>query len=225
MRILVGILAIVGLWGSGDAAGLVIDDFTVGAFLLGREGGIPPQTVAATQVDSTGSAILGGRRDVKLQKLSGSGTQPYVHGVAGVPGLVSYNSNFGCNAIWTVAYGAGRELGFDLTAEGGSAFEVELHSGDMWSGPRPTPLTIRVWSGSGSATVTQDLIAVGTYTYPFADFAGVDFSDVDRIEFEVVQQSESNDAIDFAFSCFRTNGDAPTPVDAESWGALKARFR
>ncbi|MBC8368244.1 hypothetical protein H8E52_12630 [bacterium] len=209
------------------AIGLMIDDFQAGAYELGREGTNPPYTVSDTQYDAGGEHIIGGQRDVTFYKISGDGTQPNCNCIpdveyAGDLGFSTYNSAFGCNAVWTTTYGLGSDLNTNMT--GGDALEVSLISGDMDNSDpqRPVALTLRVFSSAGDGSSTRDLIAEGLYSFPFADFPSVDFADVDRIEFEIVQDSDINDAIDFALGFFQTNGAVAThDVD---WTGLKKSY-
>ncbi len=209
------------------AFALMIDDYAAGAYELGREGYTPPYTVSDTQYDATGEHILGGQRDVTFYKISGSGTQPNCNCIPdteymGDLGFVTYNSAFGCNAVWTTTYGLAGDLNANLT--GGDAFEISLISGDMDdSDPqRPVPMTLRVFSSAGDGSTTRDLVAEGIYTFPFADFPGVDFADVDRIEVEIVQDSDLNDAVDFALGFFQTN--EAVAVEEMNWGDVKKGY-
>ncbi len=229
MKGLFVILAVVLLAASGATAQRAIDDFQAGDYGLGREGIAPPNVVSGTQYDPSGLHILGGQRDVTLNKLTGSTLQPYVNCVSnyeylGDLGFSSYNSAFGCNAIWTMVYGLAGPLNANL-AGSATAILVDLIDGDMYSGPRPIPLEITVVSGAGTASVTRQLIDPGTYEYPFSEFAGVDFSDVDRVEVEVVQDSAINDAVDFALGGIYVNCLGPSGTDQQTWSAVKGLYR
>lgn len=210
------------------AEAVIIDDFQTGEYTLGREGTTPPYTASGTQYDPTGLHILGGRRDVTLDKQSGSTTQPYCNVMAieynGVLGWSTYNSSFGCNAVWTTVYGGDGDMNADLTIGGATAIMVDVISGDMNSGPRPVPLTITVFSSTGTASVTRQLVLEDTYEFPFNAFTGVDFADVDRIEIEILQDSNVNDAVDFALGQYYTN-ESVVGVDESSWGAIKDLYR
>ena len=213
---------------AGAAQAVIIDDFQTGEYTLGREGTTPPYSVSGTQFDPTGLHIIGGRRDVELDKQTGSTTQPYCNVMAidynGVFGWSTYNSSFGCNAVWTTTYGGGGDMNADLTIGGATAILVDVISGDMYSGPRPVPLTITVYSGAGSSSVTRQLVYEDTYEFPFNAFTGVDFGDVDRIVFQIVQDSSTNDAVDFALGQFYTN-ESVVGVEESSWGTIKGLYR
>lgn len=210
------------------AQAIIIDDFQTGEYTLGREGTTPPYTVSGTQFDPTGLHILGGQRDVSLDKQSGSTTQPYCNVMAieynGIFGWSTYNSSFGCSAVWTSVYGGSGDMNLDLTIGGATAIMVDVISGDMYSGPRPVPLTVTVYSSAGTASVTRQLVLEDTYEFPFNAFTVVDFSDVDRIVFEIVQDSSVNDAVDFALGQFYTNESA-VGVEESSWGVIKGLYR
>ena len=159
-----------------------------------------------------------------LEKRTGSGTSPYVMcSTTDYDGISCYNSTYGDNATWTMTYGLAGDLNVDLTADGADAILVEVFGGDLEAGPRPTPLTITVVSGAGTASVTKNLVANTTYDFFFSEFAGVDFTDVDRLVFEVVQDEEVNPAIDFCFTRFVTH-QASVPAESSSWGRIKALY-
>ncbi len=202
---------------------IFIDDFTTGAYVLGREGTPMPYTVSATNIDATGMHILGGERVVTLEKITGSSTQPYIAMAIGFG--ATYNSAFGCTGFWTNEYGKNADLNADLTADGSGAFLIDLVGGDLWSGPRPTPFTVTVVSGTGSASSTIQLINNQKYFMSFGDFPGVDFTDVDYISFVVEQNPSFNDAIDFAIDFFGTDADASVPNEVTSFGNVKSLFR
>ena len=213
-----------------DGVVVMIDDFQAGDYTLGREGTTIPYTVSSTQYDGSGIHIIGGQRDVTFQKLSGSSTQPYANVIStasylGYDGFSTFNSSFSCNAVWTMTYGLGGDLDLDLSV-GGLAERISLIvDGDHDDSVpvRPLPFTITVVSGTGTASVTKNIVTDGLQSYNFTEFAGVDFTDVDRIIFEFVQNSATNDAVDFAL--FQLYAGAETvPVEETSWGKLKSLY-
>jgi len=211
------------------ASAAVIDDFQAGECELGRDDIAPPVTVSDSQYDPTLEHILGGRRDVTLEKLAGSGTQPYVNviptGGEG-QGVCTYNSDFGCSAVLTMAYGAGGPIDADLTDADSDAILINLVSGDMYSGPRPVPVTVEVSGAGVTAAVTVEMVDEGIYILPFADYPGVDFSHVTRITVTITQDSAINDAVDFALGYIITGSiEAVVPESDSSWGSLKAMFK
>ena len=221
MRCAAGILLLVGV-----AHGGIIDDFQEGPFALGREGFSMPYTVSHKAMGST-SHIIGGQRDTTFEKQAGSTTNPHVGSVNGTGAW--YGSGFGCRAVWRLEYGLDNDLNADLKADGADVICVDLGTGDMWSGPRPVPLTITVLSGKGTAfeasdNVTKSLVNVGTYAYSFADFSGVDFTDVDYLRFEFRCTTATQDAVDFTVSSFSTAGPEPATMSLVALGLGVAAF-
>ena len=207
----------------GVATAVVIDDFEAGYFWVGYDQGWPPYTVTDTQYDPTGLHIIGGQRDVTFVKTTGDDMQPNVFCPA--EDNCWYTSFFDSNAIWTTTYGLAADLNADLTADGADAILVDLVLADMHYGPNPTPLQITVVSGSGTASSTQDLLEPRMYVFLFTDFPGVDFTDVDRLIFEVTQDSEINDAIDFAIAAFGTGTGGQIGTEGRTCGGVKALYR
>lgn len=89
------------------------------------------------------------------------------------------------------------------------AFAIDLVSGDLdqagTSNDRPVPITVSVTSGLGTASeftasVSDLLVELGTYQFDFANFAGVAFGDVDRIQLTIDQSDPSLAAVDFSFA-------------------------
>ncbi len=83
-------------------------------------------------------------------------------------------------------------------------------------------------SGSVTASITDYLVGASdqsqvSYEYLFTDFAGIDFTDVDSIVLEFVQD-DSNPAIDFAvIGLVATTTEVPT--ESTSMGSLKSNYR
>ncbi len=206
---------------------VVIDDFQTGEYTVGREGTPMPYTVSDMQMDPSGTHILGGQRDVTFEKLTGSSTQPYA--TLNTAYGASYNSSFGCNAIWSQHYGMNGDLNSDFTNGGGTALMVNILGGDMGGPfPRPTPFSVTLISGSGAAQATHtiSLTADGTYFLDFSDFPGVDMTDIDQVFFTVTQSTfYGNDAIDFAMDFFGTDSDMTVSTEETTWDSLKANFR
>jgi hypothetical protein len=99
---------------------------------------------------------------------------------------LSYATSTGRSGVLTLQYGALRDLDADLVSDGGQAFELAI-VGDMDNGaqPRPVQLRVTVHSGAASAQATRSLATDGVYQIPFSAFAGIDFSDVDFVMFEL----------------------------------------
>jgi hypothetical protein len=224
MKILLTLL-LIALALPGAASAVIIDDFTVGPYQLGREGYALPYTVTDTQLDASGVHILGGAREVTLEKITGSATQPYTALITTFG--ATYNSSFNCTAFWTHTYGADTDLNVDLTAGGATALVIDVIAGDMAASvpPRPTPFTVTLASGTGTASTTIQLLDNQIYFLPFTDFAGVDLTDVDRISFTVEQNPAFNDAIDFGIDFFSTDIHLGVATEESSWSDVKALFR
>jgi hypothetical protein len=214
----VALLVITSAAGAG-----VIDDYTVGDYTLIAPGPTMPYVGTDTQYDASGEHILGGRRDVTFEVTAGDEWDPRAR-VATATSKMAYNSDGGNASVWTTVYGGGGDLNADFTVANGTAFVIELISGDMWSGPRPTPVTITVVSGTGTASVTTDLIAAGFYVVPFSSFAGVDFTDVDMVTM-VITQGPANDGVDYSLGSFTTDSTSPVGAEGQSWGSVKALYR
>ena len=139
-----------------------------------------------------------------------------------MPGL-AFNHNAGASARLELRYGMAADLNADMTILSSTALRVRVLGGDMTAGPRPVPCTITVTSGRGTGSETtvsssQDLIADGPYLYPYTGFAGVDFTDVDRIVYEFDASLVS--AVDFAIGPLDTDGGT-VAVEEKPWGMVK----
>ena len=138
---------------------------------------------AATQSGLAG--VVGGHRVTRVREASlsteviASSTQQ-----AGHP-AISYATGSGRSGVLTFEYGATAALNLNLTADGSQALELDI-VGDMdnSSPVRPVQLTITARTGAGaevsrSYTLNRD----GAYQFPFSAFSGVNFADVDYVEF------------------------------------------
>ncbi len=108
---------------------------------------------------------------------------------------LSYATATGTSGSLNLEYGAQTNLNANLSAM--RAFEFELDS-DLNAGgsPRPVPLTITVASSSGSASTQVTLLNDGTYYVPFTSLPGVNFADVDYLEFHF--DATTVNAVDYA---------------------------
>lgn len=155
----------------------------------------------------------------------------YVAGTANSNILPTYgftmNHNSMSSAWMILQYGSVTPLNTDFTIPGSTKFEIEVLSGDMYAGPRPVPCTITVTSAAGTpdeatASKTLDLINETVYEYPFADFAGIDWSDVDFIELELDASQVSS--VDFGLGPFRADGQI-VGTESSTWGQIKALWK
>jgi hypothetical protein len=128
------------------------------------------------------AGTIGGQRTTTIEA---SAIQNFLTGSmssVGATPAFSYATGNPTSGRLTFEYGAQTSLNANLGAM--KAFELEL-SGDLASGasPRPVPLTVTVVSGTGSASTQVTLLNNGTYYIPFQAFPGVNFSDVDYLQF------------------------------------------
>jgi hypothetical protein len=185
-------------------------------------GACPPGSFVSHLVSDaayeTGLAgVLGGVRLALITYVVGTADALIYNGL-------SFNHDTGASAILELRYGPIADLNADLTLYGGTRFDINLVSGDMYAGPRPVPCTVTVTSGRGTprvctASVTRNLIDDGVYAYSFASFTGVDFTDVDAIS--VVFDASRVTAVDFALGAFKTDGGT-VPTRSSTWGAIKS---
>jgi hypothetical protein len=193
----------------------------------------PPATMRSQeQQNQVGlGGVLGGER---LGTLTASTPPPYSGRVsAGIfSGFGSLSTAFGVQGVFDLEYGANTPLDADLesTLTATGQFIIDLVSSDMDnSNPqRSVPATITVTSGVGGSEVTASstisLVGEGFYALPFGDFAGVDFSDVDRIKISFDQSGADAVAVDFAITQFRAV-PAPGAIALMGLGGLAAARR
>ena len=168
------------------------------------------------------SGVLGGEREAVIHEVTGTADA----GIWGPGNVISFNHNAGASAILDLSYGVSVELNADLTAGMATALIVEVLSGDMYAGPRPVHCTITVTSGLGTgsettASQTVDLIDETQYEFPFTGFAGVDFTDVDRISYRF--DASDYTSVDFSIGPLRTD-EQVVGVEQSTWGSIKSRF-
>ena len=189
-------------------------------------GACPPNAIVSNPVSDSAdqgglAGVLGGNRYAQINHVAGTANSNIVPTYG-----FTYNHNAGASSLLDLDYGRTVDLSADLTVNAATGFEISV-AGDMYAGPRPIPCTFTVTSGRGTgseatASLTQDLVADGAYTFPFASFAGVDFTDVDRIQVRFDASAVS--AVDFAVFYIETN-EPPTPVENSTWGRIKTQYR
>ena len=149
--------------------------------------------------------------------------------VPAYPASASYNSDFGCRALWTMEYGKNANINANLLAVGGTKIQIEV-KGDLYSGPRPVPCTITLISGKGSsqqatAIVTQNLITLNNdpniISFNYSAFTGINFSDVDYIKVEMSMLTATQDAVDYCINWIKTD-NVPEPPTAITLSQFKA---
>jgi hypothetical protein len=147
--------------------------------------GVAPQTSVA--------GVIGGQRTTTIAASSISNFLTGAMSAIDATPAFSYATGYPTSGKLTLAYGAQSDLNANLSNM--AAFELEL-SGDLDSGtPRPVPLTITVESGTQSASTKVTLLADGTYYIPFSRFYGVNFADVDYVQFHF--DASQVQAVDF----------------------------
>lgn len=125
------------------------------------------------------SSVVGDARTVKVAEPTLSNfVYAYLDG-----GDLSYATGLGPSGALTLEYGATANLNLDLSAD--RSFKLAI-DGDMDDGgsPRPIQLTITVKSGALPAVSrTFTILNDGVHRFPFWQFSGVSFADVDYLKF------------------------------------------
>jgi hypothetical protein len=107
---------------------------------------------------------------------------------------LSYATGYPTSGQLTLQYGAGGNLNANMSQA--RAFELELNGDMNDSNPvRPVLLTTTVRSNSVTASYTTTVIQDGRYYVEFSRFPGVNFADVDFVEFHF--DASQVQAIDF----------------------------
>jgi hypothetical protein len=185
----------------------------------------PPGAMVSHLVDDacsqTGLAgVIGGQREAHLVRVAGNAdASPW-------GGYMCFNHGPGGKATLDLDYGKTLDMNANLTVGLATALRVDV-TGDMYAGPRPVPFTIKITSGRGTAgqvtaSATQNLVLDGTYTYPFASFAGVDFTDVDAISLRL--DASAYAAVDLCIYNLQTNGTT-VAVQPATFANVKALYR
>lgn len=158
---------------------------------VGTFNGVTKPSDVAPQSAIAGT--IGGQRQTTIEA---SAIQNFITGSmtsVGATPAFSYATGNPTSGRLTFEYGVQADLHANLSAM--KAFEFEL-SGDLTSGPRPVQLTVTVTSSTGSAFTQLALINNGTYYIPFQSFPGVNFADVDHLEFHF--DASQVQAVDYA---------------------------
>jgi hypothetical protein len=201
---------------------VMIDSFTSGPYTLNVSAANP----SAKAVGAGLPGVLGGHRDVLLQYVEGPSTissnvNP-AHGMlffsafAMTRGTLTLQYDGDDNEPPTGPLNPGSNLGANFS--GLDRFELRF--------PEVQTILVRttVASATGTSTV-ESMVPTGVNValeVPFASFAGVDFSQVHRLEFELV----SNNATDFALDSIAAVPEPGTIAAlALGAGALAARRR
>lgn len=156
----------------------------------GTLNGVQKAVDVGAQTGLTG--VIGGQRQTTVAASTLSNFLTATMTTSGVMPLLGYATGSGTSGSLVLEYGAQSNLNANLSAM--RAFEFEL-DGDLTSGPRPVPLTITVASNTGSASKQITLLNNTTYYVPFTQFPGVNFADVDYVEFHF--DASAVQAVDF----------------------------
>ncbi|HVL40111.1 MAG TPA: PTPA-CTERM sorting domain-containing protein [Fimbriimonadaceae bacterium] len=199
----VGLFALAGAAISAQA--IVIDDFTSGAYSI-TANSVNPQAEAVRN-----GTMLGGQRDALVQYLSGP-LSVTAQVVIGGGGAQFYNEASETNGVLTLQYDGfdgevedgvlnpGTNLGGNFSL--GNSFDLFFPFIDAGLGSQVN-LTITVVTGGGTATHSAN-INNGTnimHSVAFGNFAGVDWSNVQRVDFRF----QSPTAADFTLDSIRVN--------------------
>ncbi len=194
--------------------------FLAGSSQVGDPNPGATQRGQETQSQAGLSGVLGGARvgDLRAAGAGPWGSPVTVGLFTGWPGpndsLLSFSTAFGTVATLDLVYGADTDLNADFSILVQAAFEFEVLSsdGDNSNPPRTLPVTVELVSGAGTSSASATLSGEGTVSIPFDDFAGVDWSDIDRITLTLDQAAGDAAAIDFAIGPFKAVGELiPTP--------------
>lgn len=191
---------------STSAHALVIDEFNTTQSLFTFAAA--PSTVTSEVGGALDSTILGGYRDITVNKIVGSAGISYISSAeATAGGLLAVQNGPSTNSIVTVAWdGAGSSGlgGFDLTSGGATAFDLGVYSAD-----HDTVLNFVATSSSGTSTFQyvflSDYTTPAAITLNFSGFAGAaDLTSLDSL----VMQISNTTALDAEFDYLRTNSSS-----------------
>jgi hypothetical protein len=233
------------IFSTGLSQAIIIDDFTEdtnhteGWFCLSS-----PELPQVLTDFRTGTAqhIIGGRCDITLDVTAlGLPESPMVcYDVGGCdpdfgcwPANATYDSFFDDRAVWSMEYGKQSDLNANLTCGDATSIKIDFN-GDMDGNPtpenpnppiRPVPTTITLISGKNTpqqatASKTLDMIYDGTLQFPFTDFPGINFADIDYIGIKLAMDTVQTDAVDFIIYKIYTTGECtPTLITLSSFTA------
>ncbi|GAB4544907.1 MAG: hypothetical protein Tsb0013_02310 [Phycisphaerales bacterium] len=146
-------------------------------------------------------------------------------------GVLSFSTAFGTQGILDLTYDAnGAGLDQDLSGFNNGSVALQLVSGDLDQAgtefDRPIPAVVTLTSNAGEmgeaiVSASVDLLAEGFYFIDFAQFAGIDFSDIDKVELRLDQSAPQLAAADFAIANFQfVPQDQPPLVPGPGASAL-----
>ena len=197
------------------SVGVVIDDFNVGnsGASPGRFSGVGSYPILAT----TDSGILGGVRKWQVDVTSHQFTDTKIYD--GVAGMFGVSNGMGQNASISLRWDgqdnstmSGQFPNQDLSQAGlNNGFLLDLISADI-----PTEFEFIVSDSLGSASVVQTHSGAGAGEFRFADFTGINFSDVQSVQLNI----SGTGAYDVAINQISASRLVPEPTAVLIWSTL-----
>jgi len=199
---------------------IIIDDMSVGGVYIGdprpKDGYTP---IPITPVPGSGSVtitgdnslILGGQRDVTLNKKSGGEFFPSVYSETNEWGdVIFYNSLGNLNATWTLTYGELGNMDKDFTI--GNSDRIRLNAyGTLDYNGTGTPLVVTIVSNGDTSSVTKVLTNNSSpIDFMFSEFTGTDFRHVNKIIFEFEQKKNKNTSAVYGIGTICVYSEAQT---------------
>lgn len=211
-------LAMVGAFAAGSAQAFIIDDFNTG---LNNTGAV---TSAMAPVDTGNLAAnpantIGGFRDVSVQSVTGVLTVSATANAGGSGVYTQSNdalTSGSSRAVWAGA-GLGGLGGIDLT-DGGASDALLLNILAIDVGATTITFTLTDTFGATATKVLSGL-GVGTQTFnfdTFTNYAGVQFTSIDRIQMDVASGVNS----DLVLDLLETNVHITPPPGLPEPGSL-----
>lgn len=216
---------------AGAAQAILIDDFTSGPYSITANSVLPRAEAVRA------GTMLGGERDALLEWMGGpQGVSASV--VIGGGGAQFYNESSESNGRLTLQYdGFDGELetdgvqtpgsGLATNFSGDTQFDLFFRFVDAGLGAN-VAVTITVVSATGSSTFTS-FIANGVnimHSVAFSNFVGVDFANVQRLEFSFTSPAASDFTLDYIQSSSSIPGPAAAiPFAVGAFTAVRRRLR
>jgi hypothetical protein len=171
------------------------------------------------------SGVIGGERYALITRTGGTASST----IYGSYNLLEIAHATASNSIITLTYGMSSSMNSNFTVMGATQLQIDIIEGEL-SPTRPVPCTITVTSGRGTAnehtaSVTKNLtIASGVVAYPFSEFTGINFTDVDGITYKFDASAYAARAVYFAIGPLTTD-EHEVATQPTTWGAVKSLFK
>ena len=177
-----------------------------------------PTTSSFVEGTEVNPDVLGGQREVAISNAAFTNyTGPFQPSVTVASGQFSLAAPSDFRAITAITYGFNTTPTFNLTADGATAFVVDVAALSVPGGATAS-LQFNVVSPNmpgNNATDTLRTLTIsgpGVYTYNFADFnPTTDFTNVDRVDLRL---RATTSGTTFAFNTFGDNVAVPEPASA-----------